>query len=228
MDGIDEKTVCRLIVQKLMLLERSVPIGVSNHHVHLCRDDLEMLFGKGYELTVKKELTQPGEFASNETVTVIGPSGILDHVRVLGPVRGQTQIELLRSDLYTLGIKADVRLSGDLANTPAAILRYRDRFVRAGQGVIVAQRHIHVDTERAESLGLRNGECVDVEVRGDRALVFKSVAIRVKKGAFFEMHIDQDEANACGIGSSDAGYLTGENCTPAVGNKNREVYNKST
>lgn len=215
-EHIDEKKVRDLIVKKLMLLRRSVPIGVSNRHVHLCQDDLEALFGKGYELTVKKKLTQPGEFASNETVTIIGSNGILDHVRVLGPVRNQTQIELLRSDLYKLGIKAGVRLSGHLENTPGAVLRYQDSFVRVRQGVIVAQRHIHIDMERAENLGLHNGECVDVEIPGDRNLVFKNVAIRVKKDAFFEMHVDQDEANACGIGSSDHGYLTCRNYTPTV------------
>lgn len=207
MGGLDENIIRDIIVKNLKLLNNMIPVGVSNRHVHLCESDLEKLFGKDYKLTVKKMLTQPGQFACNETVTVIGPKGIIDGIRILGPVRAQTQIELLESDLFKLGINAGVRLSGNLAGSPGAVIRNGTNVVHVEQGVIVAKRHIHIDSEKARNLNLHDGQDVTVEVKGDRNTIFKDVTVRVKKDAFFEMHVDRDEANACCIGNKSKGYL---------------------
>jgi putative phosphotransacetylase len=207
LDKLSEKKIQDVIVRNLKKLNCVVSIGVSNRHVHLCRSDLEKLFGKGYELTVKKMLSQPGEFACNESVTVMGPNGIIENVRILGPLREHTQIEILQSDLFKLGIQAGIRLSGDLTNTPGAILKYKSNVIGLQQGVIVAKRHIHIDEEQAQRLNLRDRQDVSVEVSGDRNTVFKNVTVRVKKGSFFEMHVDRDEANACSVGDDSKGYL---------------------
>lgn len=203
----DEQAIRDIVIRNLKMLNCEVPVGISNRHVHLCRDDVDRLFGKGYELKIKKQLTQPGEFACNEVVTVIGPSGIIENVRVLGPARERSQIEILRSDLYKLGIHAGVRLSGDLNGSPGAFLKSENNVIKVDYGVIVAKRHIHIDEENARRLHLSDGQNVSVEINGDRDTILKNVAVRVKKGAFFELHVDKDEANACGIGNDGKGYI---------------------
>lgn len=207
MVGFDEKVIRDIVIKKIEMLNHAVPVGVSNRHIHLCRGDVDKLFGKGYELTVKKALTQPGEFACNEVVMVMGPKGAIENVRVLGPTREQTQVELLQSDLYKLGIKADVRLSGDLQDTPGAYIKSGKAIVEIEHGVIVAKRHIHMDEEQAKRLNLCDRQNVCVEIMGDRNAILKNVAVRVKKGSYFEMHIDKDEAYACGIGNDCVGYI---------------------
>ena len=174
-------------------------VETSARHVHVTTEVLEALFGKGYELTVKKELSQPGQFASNERVDVIGPKRELKNVSILGPVRSATQVELALTDARSIGIAAPVRESGDIDGTPGCILRGPAGEVEIKEGVIAAKRHIHVTPEDAEKLGVQDKEIVSVKCGGnDRAIVFGDVVIRVSPKFATYMHIDTDESNAAG------------------------------
>jgi acetate kinase len=184
-----------------------IPIGVSAHHIHLSREHLEELFGPGYELTPRAPLGQPGQFASEEQLGLIGPRGRIDRVRVLGPVRPKTQVEISRTEEYRLGIDAPVRMSGDLGGTPGLILEGPKGQIRLTEGVICAQRHIHMTPEDALRFGLRDGDVVSVRVEGERSVVFGDIAVRVSPKYKLEMHLDTDEANAAQISNGDVGYL---------------------
>ncbi|MDS1030132.1 phosphate propanoyltransferase [Bacillota bacterium LX-D] len=173
-----------------------VPVGISNRHVHLSQNDLEQLFGKGYELTPIKDLSQPGQYASKELVTIVGTKGIIEAVRVLGPVRTNTQVEVSKTDCFKLGIDAPVRESGDLEGSPGCVLVGPAGMVAIDKGVIIAARHIHMEAELAEELGFKDKEKVDVLVEGDREILFKNVVIRVSPKFKLELHVDTDEANA--------------------------------
>jgi acetate kinase len=184
-----------------------IPIGVSAHHVHLSQDHLEELFGQGYELTPRAPLSQPGQYASEEQVNLVGPRGRIDRVRVLGPVRGSTQVEISRTEEYRLGIDAPVRMSGDLGGSPGLILEGPESQIRLNEGVICAQRHIHMTPEDALHFGLRDGDVVSVRIEGERSVVFGDIAVRVSPKYQLEMHLDTDEANAAQISNGDVGYL---------------------
>ena len=175
-----------------------VPIGVSNKHLHLAKAELEALFGAGYELTFKKELKQPGQFAAEEQVEVVGPKGS-SKLRVLGPLRPETQVELAMTDARALGIKAPVRESGKLDGTPGCKLVGPKGEIEISKGCICALRHIHLSTEQAAEAGVKDKEFVSVKVGGERGLVFDQVLIRSGSAHFREMHIDTDEANAAGL-----------------------------
>ena len=180
-----------------------VPVGVSNRHVHLSQEDLETLFGKGATLTVKKDLSQPGQFAAEETVNLIGPKRSIPNVRILGPVRPQTQVEISLTDSFTLGITAPVRDSGNLENTPGLIIEGPKGRIEIEEGVIVAQRHLHLhDTEAAE-LGLKDQDYIQVKVDGPRGLIFDQVLVRVSPKFKKDLHLDIDEANAAGLKTGD-------------------------
>lgn len=174
---------------------RFVPVGISARHVHLSQADLETLFGKGYTLTPLKELSQPGQYAAKEQLTVVGPKGELAKVRVLGPVRGATQVEVSMTDAMKLGMKAPVRMSGKLAGTPGCKLIGPAGEVTVSQGVIVAARHIHMTDEQAAAYGVCNGDRVSVRVCSERPCVWGNVIVRSGKGHDLELHIDTDEAN---------------------------------
>jgi acetate kinase len=184
-----------------------IPIGVSAHHIHLSREHLEALFGAGHELTPRTPLAQPGQFASEEQLSLIGPRGRIDRVRVLGPVRAKTQVEISRTEEYRLGIDAPVRMSGDLGGSPGLILEGPEGQVRLEEGVICAQRHMHMTPEDALRFGLRDGDVVSIRVEGERSVVFGDVAIRVSPKFKLEMHLDTDEANAAQVSNGDVGYL---------------------
>jgi len=184
-----------------------IPIGVSAHHIHLSQGHLEDLFGPGYELTPRAPLSQPGQFASEELLGLIGPRGRIDRVRVLGPVRSKTQVEISRTEEYRLGIDAPVRMSGDLSGSPGLILEGPKGQVRLIEGVICAQRHIHMTPEDALRFGLRDGDVVSVRIEGQRSVVFGDIAVRVSPKYKLEMHLDTDEANAAQISNGDVGYL---------------------
>lgn len=179
-----------------------IPVGVSNRHVHLSAEDLEKLFGAGYELTKLKDLSQPGQFACKETVTVCGPKGAIEKVRILGPVRKASQIEILAGDCFKLGVKAPVKLSGDLEGTPGVTLVGPKGSVQTKNGVMVAQRHIHMLPSDAERFGVHDGERVCLEVDGERGGILKNTVIRVTDQSGLECHLDMEEANAMGLGSS--------------------------
>lgn len=176
-----------------------IPIAVSAHHAHLTQETVEILFGKNYQLTPLKALSQPGYWAATETITVIGPRGKIDHVRILGPCRPKNQIELSQTDTFHIGVDAPLRLSGDLAQTPRVKLQGSIGTLES-DGVIVAQRHIHMCPETATSLGIKDKERVSVLLdHSARDLIFNNVIVRVQADAITEMHIDTDEANAADI-----------------------------
>lgn len=177
-----------------------IPVGVSVRHIHICQEDLELLFGKGYQLSRKKDLTQPGEFAANEVVTLVGPKlRSIPNVRILGPVRAQTQVELARTDGIVLGINPPVRKSGDLAGSEAITLVGPKGSLTLNEGVIRANRHIHMGPEDAEKFAVDDDDLVSVEVSGVKGVIFKNVQVRVHDGWILEMHLDTDDANAADI-----------------------------
>lgn len=180
-----------------------VPVGVSGRHVHLSPEHVEALFGPGHQLTVMKELSQPGQFAAEESVTLVGPRGSIERVRVLGPARGATQVEISRTDGFKLGVQAPVRLSGNIAGTPGIELVGPRGSIKIDEGVIVAARHIHMTPKDAEEAGVADGDIVKVRVRGERALTFENVVIRVRDDFALDFHIDTDEANAAGLRTGD-------------------------
>lgn len=202
------KLVTKMVIEKLKNLEKyKVPIGVSNRHVHVSKEDLEKLFGKGYELTRKSELKQPGQFAANETVTIRGPKGEFKKVRILGPVREKSQVEISLTDSFRLGVKVPIKESGDLDSTPGLEIEGPCGRVQIPQGTIVALRHIHMTPEWAEKMGVNDKEIVEVETLGERRGILGDVLIRVSNKSAFEMHIDLDEANACCLKNNDCVIL---------------------
>jgi acetate kinase len=197
------------ITQRLQASQIPIPIGVSAHHVHLSQPDVEGLFGPGHMLTPQAPLAQPGQFACEEQVRLIGPRGSIDRVRVLGPARSETQVEIARTEGYRLGIHAPVRMSGDLGGTPGLILEGSVGQIELQNGVIYAQRHIHMTPTDARRLGLQSGDVVRVRVEGERELIFGDVAVRVSPKFKLEFHLDTDEANAAELNSGDIAYLDG-------------------
>lgn len=179
-----------------------IPVGVSNRHVHLSKEDLETLFGKGYELTNMKELSQPGQYACKETVTVCGPKGAIEKVRILGPVRKQTQVEILAADSFKLGRNSAPKMSGELSGTPGITLVGPKGTVETKEGLIIAQRHIHMSPADALKFGVHDGQTVSIQTEGIRGGVFNHVAIRVTETSSLECHLDTEEANAMGLTGS--------------------------
>ncbi|MBP2644767.1 MAG: pduL [Firmicutes bacterium] len=184
-----------------------IPVGISARHVHLSKEDLNTLFGEGFKLSNFKPLSQPGQFASNERVDLKGEKGVFPGVRILGPVRGQTQIEISLTDAAKLGVKAPVRDSGDLADSAGLTLVGPKGEVTLHNGVIVARRHIHMLPDDAEKYGVKDHDFVQIRV-GDanRSLIFDQVHVRVTETSSLECHLDTDEANA-------ALAKTGDFCT---------------
>lgn len=178
-----------------------VPVGVSNRHIHLSKQDLETLFGEGYELTIRNDLSQTGQYAAEETVTIQGPKSAMANVRILGPTRNETQIEISRTDSFALGVKPPVRDSGSLEATPGIVIIGPKGQVELDKGVIIAQRHIHMSEEDAKNFGVEDKDLVSVRMGGERAIVFENVLVRVRDDFVLEMHIDTDEANAAIIGN---------------------------
>ena len=180
-------------------------VETSARHVHLSQEAIDTLFGKGYNLTNKKDLSQPGQFACEEKVEVIGPKGSLK-MSILGPARPASQVEISLSDARTLGVKAPVRESGDIANTPGCTIKVGDNIVEISEGVIVAKRHIHMTTADAAELGVSDKEIVKVKLDTARPLIYDDVVVRVSDKFALAMHIDTDECNAAGA----AGEVYGE------------------
>lgn len=180
-----------------------IKVGVSQRHVHLSREDLDTLFGKGYELTVKKIL-MGREFASGEFVALVGPSlKSIEKVRVLGPVRKQTQVEISRTDTFLLKVSPPVRPSGCLEGSEKLVLVGPKGVVYLNEGVIIANRHIHLNPEYASMHGISDGDYVDVEVSGIKPTRFYDVQVRVREDFNVEMHIDTDDANSAGLKNGD-------------------------
>ncbi|REK66284.1 MAG: phosphate propanoyltransferase [Cohnella sp.] len=186
---------------------KQVPIGVSARHIHLTREHVSILFGEGAELTVMKPLSQPGQFAANETVAVYGPKGSFPKVRILGPVRKATQLEVSRTDAFVLGLNPPVRESGDIENTPGIRIVGPAGEVTIDKGVIVAARHIHFHTSDAQKWGIADKQRLKVRVGGERGVVFENVIARVSDEFALDMHIDTDEGNAAGVSTGDMGEI---------------------
>jgi len=174
-----------------------IPVEVSARHCHLSKKDLGKLFGKGYKPKVLKIISQPGQFAAKEEIKIQGPKGELK-VRIVGPLRKETQIELAATDCYKLGLKPVLRVSGNIKGTPGAILIGPKGKIKIKQGVIVAQRHLHLAPNEAKSLKLKSGNLVSVKIKGSRGLIFDNVIVRSGAGHKKSFQLDTDEGNACG------------------------------
>ena len=185
------------------IISDDVVIGVSNRHVHLSQADLEVLFGKDYVLTKMKDMKQPGQFATNEKVDIVGPKGKFSGVRIIGPVRKETQVEVSITDSFKLGVKPPIRQSGDLQGTPGIKVVGPKGEVDIPRGVIVAARHIHMPQYIADIIGYNYGKIVKVETYGERKIIMHNVVLRVSDKMAKEMHIDVDEANAAGLKNDD-------------------------
>lgn len=186
-----------------------IMVEASGRHIHLCREDINMLFGYGYQLKPFKELSQPGQYACEERLTITGPKNSIKNVVVLGPERGKTQVEISLTDALLLGVKAPVRLSGDISNTPGIIITNAQTgaTIETKEGLIVAKRHVHMTPEDAKRFQVTNGEIVKVKVFGERPTIFEDVDIRIDKNFRTSMHIDYDEANACGFSKNVKGII---------------------
>lgn len=179
-----------------------VPIGVSNRHIHLCQEDLETLFGKGYTLTHLKDLSQPGQFACEETLTIVGPAmRPIENVRVLGPIRSKSQVEISKTDSFVLKVKPPVRESGKIEGSSPITIIGPKGVVSLKEGCIIANRHIHMSLEDGVKFGVKDGDYVTVDVNGTRRTRWFDVQVRVHKDFRLEMHVDTDDANAVGIGN---------------------------
>jgi len=206
---MDEQCISRLITLKVVrqLFEKTnkryIPTAGSNRHVHLSREDIDKLFGDGYELEVFKLLSQPGQYAAKEKVDIVGPKGTIKGVRILGPARKLSQVEIFYGDSYKLGIKPVIKMSGDISGTPGAKITGPKGEVVLSQGVIVAARHLHISPEESEWFGLENGDIISVRKTGDRALVIENIPVRCGEGHSLEIHLDIEEANAGMIKNGD-------------------------
>ena len=194
-DAIVEAVVARLFV----------PVEASGRHVHLTKEQAMTLFG--HELTAKRPLSQPGQYLSGERVTLVGPKGELDRVAVLGPARKEAQVEISLTDGKTLGIVPPIRLSGKVEGTPGITLRGPEGEIQLSQGVMAAQRHLHLSPEQADRFGVKDKQTVRLQTLTDRPVIFEDVVVRVSPEFDAAVHLDYDEANACGLGKEDYGRI---------------------
>lgn len=187
--------------------EIKVPVGISNRHLHLSLSDLETLFGNGHQLKSVKDLSQPGQFACEETVNLIGPKGTISKVRILGPIRSVTQVEVSKTDSFVLGFTPPVRDSGSVSGSPGITIEGPAGKVELKEGVIIAQRHLHLHTDEAAAMGLHDKEIISVKFEGVRETTFGNVLVRVHPNFKKDLHLDTDEANAAGLANGDLGTV---------------------
>ena len=181
-----------------------LPIGISNRHIHLSREHIDILFGTGYQLTPLKELSQPGQYACKEVLTIVGPSlRPIENVRVLGPERTASQVEISRTDSYTLKVKPPVRESGKIAGSASISIIGPKGIVTLKEGCIIANRHIHMSTEDGKRFGVTDNSYVTVDVDSERRTRFYDVQVRVSDKFRLEMHLDTDDANAAALKNGD-------------------------
>jgi putative phosphotransacetylase len=178
-----------------------VVIGLSNKHLHLSAEHIDALFGKGHKLTPTKDLRQPGQFACEEKVDLEGPKGVIKGLRVLGPARPETQVELALTDARSLGIKPPVRESGKLVGTPGCKLTGPAGSVELDHGVMTALRHVHLSPSEAAEAGVKDKDIIRVKIGGERAVIFEEVLVRAGEAHLSEFHLDTDEGNAAGVDS---------------------------
>lgn len=201
---IDVKELTAAVIKALQSNEDEgdIPVGVSNRHIHLSREDLDTLFGAGYELTPLKDLSQPGQFACKELLTIVGPSlRSIEKVRVLGPIRSKSQVEISRTDSYLLKVKPPVRESGKIEGSAPITIIGPKGIVSLKEGCIIANRHIHMSLEDGEHYGVKDNDYVTVDAVGERRTRFYDVQVRVSDKFRLEMHLDTDDANAAALGN---------------------------
>lgn len=184
-----------------------IPIEISARHIHLCKKDLEKLFGKGYELSKFKDLTQPGCFAAQETLTIKTKKTEIRNVRIVAPLRDYTQVELCLTDAIFLGIKPYIRKSGNLDGTPGIFVVGPKAELKLKHGAIIPQRHIHINKTKAEELDLKEDDLISISIEGERGLVFNNIIIRIDENSPMILHLDTDEGNACNITQKGQGDL---------------------
>ena len=199
-DTLQYENIAEQVIRRIF-----IELEASGRHVHITEAQAQALFG--HRLTPKRDLSQPGQFLANERVTVIGPKGRFENVAVLGPERKEGQVELSLTDTRTLGINAPVRMSGNVENTPGAVLQGEMGTVVFREGVIVARRHIHITPEDAKRMGVTDQQTVRLQVYTDRPLIFDDVVVRVSPQFQTRVHLDYDEANACGFQTGDLGRI---------------------
>lgn len=196
-ENLVREIVTRVVSEMRSSSDITIPVEVSARHVHLSQAHVETLFGKGHQLTPKRELSQPGQFLCEERVRLVGEKGVFENVAVLGPVRDSTQVELSATDARQIGVRAPLRISGDLQDAGDVMITAQGRFVQAVASVIVAKNHIHMTLDDARRYGVRNGQWVNVRIESERPVTFENVTVRVDARCTLAMHIDFDEANAC-------------------------------
>jgi acetate kinase len=189
--------------------QQPFPVEISAHHIHLTQEHVETLFGKGHQLTKHADLSQPGQYACKEQLTIVGPKGRVERVRILGPARKYTQVEIAMTEQFKLGIHPPIRESGDIADTPGCVLESSNGSVKIDAGVICALRHVHMNPEDALGYGVRDKSFVRVRITGNRELVFGDVLVRVDPSFKLAMHIDTDEGNAANVKTGAHGYIDG-------------------
>ncbi len=205
------RTLGRTHITRVLEAQKQEPflVEVSAHHIHLTQEHVEALFGPGHRLTRHADLSQPGQFACAEQLAIVGPKGRIERVRVLGPARKYTQVEIAMTEQFKLGVHPPIRESGDIADTPGCTLEGPAGQVKLERGVICAMRHIHMTPADALRYGVRDKSVVRVRIAGDRELVFGDVLVRVDPKFALAMHIDTDEANAANIQTGAQGYIDG-------------------
>jgi acetate kinase len=205
------RALSRSYITRVLETQKQQPflVEVSAHHIHLTQEHVEALFGKGHQLTRHADLSQPGQYACKEQLTIVGPKGRIERVRVLGPTRKMTQVEIAMTEQFKLGVHPPIRESGDIKDTPGCTLEGPAGSVALDRGVICALRHIHMTPSDALGYGVRDKSFVRVRVAGDRELVFGDVLVRVDPNFALAMHIDTDEANAAHVQTGAQGYIDG-------------------
>jgi len=204
---VDSKKIIEEIVEKITRSQKPVICNVSVRHAHVTGEVLRELFGSSYSLRKLRDLRQPGEYASKELIEIAGPKGVIKKVRILGPLRKYTQVEISRTDCYTLGVNAPVRESGDIKGSAPVKLIGPQGEVDLKEGCMVARRHIHMTPSDAEDFNLANGQFVRIQFPGDRSGILDGVFIRVSSKYALESHIDTDEANAFDFKSGGYVYV---------------------
>ncbi len=201
------ESICRIIKEQQGTAAagaNQVPVGISNRHIHLTREHVDILFGTGYQLQPLKDLSQPGQYACKECLTIVGPSlKPIEKVRVLGPERKASQVEISKTDSYVLKVKPPVRESGNIAGSAPITIIGPKGIVTLQEGCIIANRHIHMSEEEGRAFGIKDGDYVTVDANGTRRTRFYDVQVRVNKNFRLEMHLDTDDANAAGLANGD-------------------------
>jgi acetate kinase len=203
------RALSRSYITRVLDAQKQQPflVEISAHHIHLTQEHVEALFGKGHQLTKHADLSQPGQYACKEQLTIVGPKGRIERVRILGPARKYTQVEIAMTEQFKLGIVPPIRESGDIADTPGCVLESPTGNVTIDRGVICALRHVHMSPEDALRYGVRDKSFVRVRIAGDRELVFGDVLVRVDPSFKLAMHIDTDEGNAANVKTGAKGYI---------------------